>query len=71
MDHRHDLTNDQWTRLAPLFPSHQPAGGGKPNSDHRTVLNGIRWRLRTGPPWRDVPERDGKWATLDSRFRRW
>ncbi len=71
MEHRHDLTDDQWTRLAPLLPPQQPAGGGKPNGDHRAVLNGIRWRLRTGAPWRDVPARYGKWGTIYSRVRRW
>ena len=44
---------------------------GHPNLDHRTIINGIRWRLRTGAPWRDLPERYGKWQTLYSRFRRW
>jgi transposase len=71
MNHRHDVTDAQWSRLAPLLPPNQPAGGGKPNGDHRTVLNGICWRLRTGAPWRDVPARYGTWATLSSRFRRW
>ncbi len=44
---------------------------GRPNLDHRQIVNGIRWRLRTGVPWRDLPERYGKWQTLYSRFRRW
>jgi transposase len=38
---------------------------------HRQVLNGILWVLRTGAPWRDLPERYGKWPTIYSRFRRW
>jgi transposase len=71
MNHRHDLTDAHWTRLAPLLPPQQPEGGGKPNADHRMVLNGIRWRLRTGAPWRDVPQCYGPWATIYSRFRRW
>lgn len=29
------------------------------------------WVLRTGAPWRDLPERFGPWATAWSRFRRW
>ena len=32
---------------------------------------GIRWKLRTGVPWRDLPERDGSWQTVYGRFRRW
>jgi transposase len=34
-------------------------------------LNGILWVLRTGAPWRDLPERYGKWTTIYSRFQRW
>src|SRR5215216_3344487 len=35
------------------------------------VIDGIRWRLRTGAPWRDVPERYGPWQTCYDRFVRW
>ena len=70
MVRRHELTDDQWTKLAPLLPPEKPATG-RPNLDHRTVLNGILWRLRTGVPWRDLPERYGNWQTVYSRFRRW
>jgi transposase len=39
--------------------------------DHRQVINGILWRIRTGAPWRDVPERYGPWKTCYERFRAW
>jgi transposase len=39
--------------------------------DHRQVLNEILWKLRTGAPWRDVPERYGPWKTRHERLRRW
>src|SRR5919202_226200 len=67
---RHELTDDQWHRLAPLLPPQRPATG-RPANDHRTVLNGILWILRTGAPWRDMPERYGNWKTAYSRFTRW
>ena len=67
---RHELTDDHWTALAPLLPPQRPRTG-RPAKDHRTVLNGILWILRTGAPWRDLPERDGPWQTVYSRFRRW
>ena len=67
---RHELTDAQWERLAPLLPPQRPARG-RPNHDHRRILNGIRWRLKTGAPWRDVPERYGPWRTVYSRYRRW
>ena len=70
MVRRHELTDEQFARLEPLLPPQKPATG-KPNKDHRTVLNGILFRLRTGVPWRDLPERYGPWQTVYSRFRRW
>ena len=70
MGRRHELSDDQWTKLEPHLPPQKPPVG-KPNLDHRTVVNGILWRLRTGAPWRDLPERYGKWQTVYSRFRRW
>jgi transposase len=67
---RGDLTNDQWQRLQPLLPVQKPAVG-RPSLDHRSVVNGILWILRTGAPWRDLPERYGKWQTVYGRFYRW
>lgn len=67
---RHELTDDQWERLAPLLPPQRPRTG-RPAKDHRTVLNGILWILRTDVPWRDLPDRYGSWQTVYSRFRRW
>jgi transposase len=67
---RGDLTNDQWQRLQSLLPAQKPSVG-RPSVDHRTVVNGILWILRTGAPWRDLPERYGKWETVSGRFYRW
>lgn len=67
---RHELTDDQWERLAPLLPP-QRSRTERPANDHRTVLNGMLWVLRTGAPWRDLPERSGSWNTVASRYRRW
>lgn len=67
---RHELTEEQWQRLAPVLPPEKPRVG-RPNLEHRMVVNGIRWRLKTGAPWRDIPERYGTWQTVYSRFRRW
>ena len=70
MIRRHELTEAQWERLQPLLPPQRPATG-RPAKDHRTVVNAILWRLKTGVPWRDLPERYGPWQTGYSRFRRW
>src|SRR5438067_2632234 len=67
---RHELTEAEWARLWPLLPPERPRVG-RPNKDHRTVVNGILWKLATGAPWRDLPERFGPWQSVYTRFRRW
>ena len=67
---RGDLTDEQWERLQPLLPPQKPKTG-RPNEDHRRIINGILWIDRTGAPWRDLPERYGPWRTVASRFYRW
>lgn len=67
---RHELTEAEWAKLAPLLPPQKPATG-RPAEDHRRILNAILWKVRTGAPWRDLPERYGSWSTVHSRFRRW
>ena len=47
------------------------SGGGRRWRDHRQVINAILWKLRTGAPWRDLPERYGPWKTAHERLRRW
>jgi transposase len=66
--HRGDLSDAQWALIAPLLPRQRR--GGKWN-DHRTTFNGILWMLRTGAPWRDLPERYGRWSSVHHRFGRW
>jgi len=65
-----DLTDVQWAKLHPLLPPQKPRTG-RPAKDHRAILNGILWVLRTGSPWRALPERFGSWKTVSSRFYRW
>lgn len=67
---RHALSDEQWARLRPLLPP-PPQGRGRPRVDDRLIVDGILWRLTTGVPWRDLPERFGSWRTVYSRFRRW
>ena len=70
MGARRDLTNAEWERLEPLLPTRE-GKQGRPYVDHRRILNGMLWVMRTGAPWRDMPERYGSWRTVYSRFRRW
>jgi transposase len=67
--HRHELTDEEWALIAHLFPDNKRKG--EPWKDHRTVLNGMFWRMRTGAPWRDIPERYGPWQTIYDRFNRY
>lgn len=67
---RFELTEVEYARIAPLLPAMTPRRGGRWR-DHRQVINGIVFRVRTGVPWRDVPERYGPWKTLYKRFTRW
>ena len=54
--------------IEPLLPN-KPRG--VPRVDDRRVLNGIMWVLRSGAPWRDLPERYGPYTTCYNRFNRW
>ena len=52
---RHDLTDAQWAALAPLLPA-RPVRGRPPKWTRRQLIDGIRWRIRIGSPWADIPE---------------
>jgi len=67
---RHEVTDDQWELIHPILPQ-RTARTGRPPSDPRVMLNGILWVLRTGAPWRDLPERFGPWQTVYDHFARW
>ena len=70
--HRYELSDQQWTRVASLFPQHShPGKAGRPPCDHRPIVNAILWVLHTGAPWRDLPERYGPWQTIFYRFNGW
>lgn len=66
---RHELTDEEWMAIEPLMPRNNRRGGQW--KEHREILNGLFWRLRTGAPWRDIPERYGAWQTIYDRFNRW
>lgn len=70
MMRRFELTDAQWEQIAPLLPPQKPRTG-RPAEDHRQVLNGMLWILRTGAPWEDLPARYGAVGTVSSRFYRW
>ncbi len=63
------LTDAQWDRIEPLMPSSQ-GQRGRPFRDHRQVIEGIVYRLRTGVAWRDLPDSFGPWQTIWKRHKR-
>jgi len=65
---RFDLSDVEWRLIKPLLPN-KPRG--VPRVSDRRVLNGIFYVLRTGSPWRDLPERYGPYTTVYNRFNRW
>ena len=68
-----ELTKEQWTLIDSLLPADRVRadGRGRPWTDRRQVFNGILWILRTGAPWKDLPERYGKYQTVHRRFQNW
>ena len=65
---RYELTEYEWQAIRPHLPN-KPRGVAR--VDDRRVLNGIFWVLRSGSPWRDLPERYGPYTTCYNRFVRW
>jgi transposase len=65
---RYELTEFEWAAIRSLLPN-KPRG--IPRVDDRRVLNGIFWVLRSGAPWRDLPETYGPRTTCYNRFVRW
>ena len=65
---RYELSDFEWSVIKPMLPD-KPRG--IPRVDDRRVLNGIFWVLRSGAPWRDLPEIYGPCTTCYNRFVRW
>jgi transposase len=65
---RYELSDFEWTTIRPFLPN-KPRG--VPRVNDRRVLNGIFWILRSGAPWRDLPESFGPYTTCYNRFVRW
>ena len=61
---RYEMSDFEWSIIQPLLPN-KPRG--VPRADDRKVLNGIYWRIRTGSPWADIPERYGPATTCAKR----
>ena len=70
MRHRHAISDEHWARIQDLLPG-RPGQHGKPAKDNRLFVDAVLWVARTGAPWRDLPERFGRWNSTWRRFDRW
>ena len=67
-----DLTDAQWEMLqGALTDPRREDGKGRPPREARAVLNGVLWILRTGAPWKDLPDRYPPYQTCHRRFQHW
>ncbi len=56
-----------WEQLRPLLPPQKPQTG-RPAFDHRLIVEGRLWVLRTVSSWRELPERFGPGSTVSTRY---
>jgi putative transposase len=70
MNRRHELSDEQWIRIEPHLPG-RVSDPGRTAEDNRLFVNAVVWIAKTGAPWRDLPERFGKWNSVFQRFNRW
>ena len=64
------LSDVAWERMAPLTIG-RPDQKGSTDRDDRMFVEGVLWIVRTGSPWRDLPEVFGDWNSVIRRFSRW
>jgi transposase len=69
--HRHEITDDEWSRLEPLLPPERGRRGHPAKLLNRQFMNAVVYIAKTGAPWRDLPERFGPWKTVHNKFSRW
>jgi transposase len=69
--HRHELTDEQWQRVAPLLPQERGRRARPAKLTNRLFINAVLYIAKTGAPWRDLPQRLGPWKTVHNKFSRW
>ncbi len=70
MPYRHAISDADWDRIKHLLPG-RPGQTGWLAKDNRLFVDAVLWWATTGVPWRDLPERFGKWGTVWQRYDRW
>ena len=67
---RYSVSDEVWQRIEGLLPGRSDQRGVTAK-DNRLFVDGVLWIARSGAPWRDLPERFGKWNSVYRRFQRW
>jgi transposase len=67
----YELKPEEWSRIKPLLPPETTGKKGRPRLDNQTMLNGMLWIVRSGAPWRCLPECYGKWQGVYARHQKW
>ena len=67
---RHEIKDEDRGRIRDLLPG-KAGDPGVTAKDNRLFINAVLWIAKTGAPWRDLPERCGKWGSVYKRFARW
>lgn len=70
LSRRHQISDEQWQAIRDLL-SGKEGDPGATARDNRLFVNAVWWIAKTGAPWRDLPERFGKWNSVFQRFNRW
>ena len=65
------LTDEAWDRFAAALAAVKSRAGAPPKQSDREFVEAALYLARTGCPWRDLPERFGRWDAVYQRFRRW
>jgi transposase len=69
-----DLSDGEWSLIEPLLPAPRwggPAGGRPEAHPRREIVNAIRYLVRSGCAWRQLPADLPPWQTVYDHFHRW
>ena len=65
-----DVTDEEWD-FAAAYLTLMDEGAPQREHDLREVFNGLRWMVRTGSPWRYMPNDLPPWEAVYQQTQRW
>ena len=70
-ERRYPISEEEFNQeVLPIIEASYRGKGRPPKVSHYKVFCGIEYILRTGCPWRDLPEEYGYWHVIYDRFNR-